>query len=512
EEFTNTPKYAFPDGSHGGFWVRCDHGQLTVGAGTPHSQVRTAWTTGSIWLRHAFEVKGDPAEGPEHWILEVQHDEEATIFLNGKEVASLKGYSTGSPDYHLLRLAGKHLRPGRNLIAVDCRQSSGGQFIDVGLKVEEAGYAELKTRLTELEKTGRNMLATRSVKARPTRVLPRGNWMDESGEVVTPAVPAFLSVGEGRGVSRLDLADWLIDRNNPLTARVFVNRLWKLFFGSGLSRVLDDVGSQGEWPTHPELLDWLAVEFMDSGWDVKHLVRLIVTSETYQQRSRPTAELLERDPQNRWLARQSRFRLDAEFIRDNALAVSGLLVTDVGGPSVKPYQPPGYWDNLNFPKRTYQADQGEAQWRRGLYVHWQRQFLHPALSAFDAPSREECTADRPRSNTPTAALVMLNDPTQVEAARALAERGLKVARSDGDRIRWLLRRVLSREALDPEVAVLRKLLVDHRKEFAADPEQAGAFLGIGQRAPAPESNRVELAAWTSAARALLNLGETIVRY
>jgi len=204
--------------------------------------------------------------------------------------------------------------------------------------------------------------------------------VDGRGPVVGPSVPRFLSpLGvEGRRPTRLDLARWMVARDNPLTARVFVNRLWKMDFGQGLSKVLDDLGSQGEWPTHAELLDWLAVEFMESGWDVKHMVKLLVMSDSYRRTSRPTAELKERDPYNRLIGRQSPFRLDAELGRDNALAISDLLVRKVGGPSVKPYQPAGYWRFLNFPTRQWHADKGPYQYRRGLYTFWRRTIPYPS--------------------------------------------------------------------------------------------------------------------------------------
>jgi hypothetical protein len=297
-----------------------------------------------------------------------------------------------------------------------------------------------------------------------------------------------------------------------LTARVFVNRLWYLYFGVGLAKSLDDFGGQGEPPVHPELLDNLAVEFVESGWDVKHLVRLIVTSRAYRQSSVETPALRERDPENRLYARQSRFRLPAEMVRDNVLAVSGLLVLDVGGPSAKPYQPAGYYRHLNFPKREYAADKDARQWRRGVYTHWQRQYLHPMLRAFDAPTREECTAQRPRSNTPLAALVLLNDPTFLEAARAFATRGLEAGgMADAERIGWLFREATSRRPDDLEQGVLTKLLEKNRTRYKADPKAADELVKAGL-APAPKGADVpELAAWTAVCRALLNLNETMSR-
>ena len=298
----------------------------------------------------------------------------------------------------------------------------------------------------------------------------------------------------------------------PLTARTFVNRLWKLYFGQGLSKVLDDLGAQGEWPTHPELLDWLASDFVDHGWDVKYLLRQMALSAAYRQSSSADEKLRQRDPYNRWLARQARYRLDAEVVRDNALAVSGLLSRKVGGPSVKPYQPDGYWALLNFPVRTYVPDKGEDQYRRGLYTYWQRTFLHPSLLAFDAPSREECTVERPRSNTPQQALVLLNDPTYVEAARALAERTLREGGADFEgRLRHAYRLVLSRRPTGEEVKLLAGLYQEHLRQYQADRKAAEQLLQVGQRSVPRELDAATLAAWTSVARVLLNLHETITR-
>jgi hypothetical protein len=291
-----------------------------------------------------------------------------------------------------------------------------------------------------------------------------------------------------------------------------MNRLWKQFFGIGLSKSLDDLGSQGEWPANPEMLDWLACEFIDSGWDVKHMVRTIVRSATYRQSSLATPELQERDPFNRELARQSRFRIDAEQVRDNALAIAGLLSPQIGGPSVKPYQPDGYWENLNFPVRQYQADQGDAQYRRGLYTWWQRSFLHPSMLAFDAPTREECAADRTRSNIPQQALVLLNDPTYVEAARAFAERILKNGGADlNSRLTWAWRQALQRPPRDDEILTLGDLVSKQLIAYSRDRGSADSLLKVGLR-PLPEGiDHVELAAWTNAARVILNLHEVITR-
>lgn len=368
--------------------------------------------------------------------------------------------------------------------------------------------AELKTKLAnakkahaDFEATVKRCMVTVSTTPRVVRFLPRGNWMDQSGSVMQPALPGYLAqppVEADRRLTRLDLARWIASRENPLTARTFVNRLWKQFFGLGLSKTLDDLGAQGEWPVDPELLDFLACEFMDSSWDVKHMVRLIVTSQTYLQVSTAARELQVRDPDNRLLARQSRFRLDAELIRDNALVVSGLLVHKIGGPSVKPYQPDGYWENLNFPTRQYQPDQGEGQYRRGLYAWWQRTFPHPSLLAFDAPTREECAADRSRSNIPQQALVLLNDPTYVESARALAARILQEGGTNtAARVRWAWRRVLQREPRPEEIEHIEALIEKHQKQFEADPKSSQALLKVGFQT-VPPMNLAELAAWTSA--------------
>ncbi|MGC4017169.1 MAG: DUF1553 domain-containing protein [Luteolibacter sp.] len=353
---------------------------------------------------------------------------------------------------------------------------------------------------------------------RVSHLLPRGNWAAPA-EVVQPAVPEFLPhsalAGKAGRLTRLDLAHWLTSPENPLTPRQFTNRLWKQFFGKGLSNVLDDLGNQGEWPSHPQLIDWLAAEFRDSGWDVKHMVRLIVMSHTYRQRSAARDELAAIDPGNRLLCEQSPRRLDAEFVRDNALAISGLLSGDlIGGPSVKPYQPVGYYANLNFPQRDYIADTGDLQYRRGLYMHWQRTFMHPMLAAFDAPSREECSADRLQSNSPQQALVQLNDPTFVEAARAFALRLVveHPAATDPERVRDAFLTALGRVPKPSELQSLVAFVGQQRSAYAATPADATAFLKTGLSDHGDPANAVELAAWTQTCRVILNLHETITRY
>jgi len=375
--------------------------------------------------------------------------------------------------------------------------------------------AERQRELDGFKKAIPTTLVSISGNPRTMRILPRGNWLDDSGEVVEPAVPeTFVSLAvEERRANRLDLAKWLVQPDNPLVARTMVNRLWKVCFGYGIARTLEDMGSQGEWPTHPELLDWLATEYIESGWDTKHMIQLMVTSAAYRQSSQATREDRRRDPSNKWLARQSRFRLDAEMVRDGALTVSGLLVREVGGRSVKPYQPTGYWAHLNFPARKWAKDHGDNVYRRGLYTHWQRTFLHPSHLAFDAPSREECTAERPRSNTPQQALVLLNDPTYMEAARVFAERIVREGgKADAERLAFAFRQALSRIPTSREQEILISLRKKHLDEYLEAKEAADQLLSIGDRPKPNDIDSAELAAWTSVARVILNLPESIIRY
>lgn len=377
-------------------------------------------------------------------------------------------------------------------------------------------FEEAKRKKEDFEKTIPTVLVSLAVEPREMRLLPRGNWLDESGPVVQPGFPKTLGIDamapeDGERLGRRELARWMTHPDNPLVARVFVNRLWKLMMGEGIVTSLDDFGSQGSVPSHPQLLDWLAVEFIESGWDIKHMVRLIVSSHTYRQSSATSDELKKRDPENRLLARQNRFRLDAEAIRDNALAVSGLLVKKVGGKSVRPYQPAGYYAHLNFPRRKYQASQGDDLYRRSVYTHWQRTFVHPSLMAFDAPSREECTVNRPRSNTPLQSLVLFNDPIYVEAGRKLAERVLLSSNSTEERLSRAFDFVLQRQPTEKEKEVLLALVKQHLDRYQQKPELAVEVAKNGEAKVAAGVDAQELAAWTSVSRVLLSLHETITR-
>ena len=377
-------------------------------------------------------------------------------------------------------------------------------------------YNKIGSKILECRDGKTHTLVTQAVTEPLTvRVLARGNWQDESGEVTPPATPHFLPSLERPSetrATRLDLAKWLCSQQNPTTPRAVMNRLWKQFFGNGLSNVIDDLGAQGEPPSHPELLDWLAAEFRDSGWDFQHMIRVITTSRTYQQSSNLRPELRDLDPNNRLLASQNPRRLDAEFVRDNALVIAGRLNLELGGPSVKPYQPEDYYANLQFPSRDYIADADDQQWRRGVYMHWQRTFLHPMLANFDAPNRDECTANRTVSNTPQQALTLLNDPSFVEAARLFAQRVLTECKgNDQDRLDHAFELALARKPKEKERASLLGFLKDQREQFTNGESNADKLLHVGLT-PEPTDHPNDLAAWTSVSRVVLNLLETLTRY
>lgn len=347
---------------------------------------------------------------------------------------------------------------------------------------------------------------------RVTRILNKGNFLDPGAEV-SPGVPQALHPMPGGGpVDRLALARWLVDRRNPLTARVTVNRFWGRLFGAGIVETEEDFGTQGEPPSHPELLDWLAVDFMEKGWDVKGAIRQIATSATYRQSSRTTAEHLDKDPKNRLLARAPRVRLDAETIRDQALALGGLLSRKIGGPSVFPPQPDGLWQAAFNGQRNWATSQGEDKHRRALYTFWRRTVPYPSMAAFDAPSRELCTVKRVRTNTPLQALVTLNDPVYIEAAQALARRIVaEGGASVEDRARFGLELCLGRPAGSEQVAALVGLFQDRRERYGQDLDAARA-LATDPLGPLPDgADPAEMAAWTAVSNVLLNLDAVLTR-
>ncbi len=375
---------------------------------------------------------------------------------------------------------------------------------------------ELTKSLTKMQAAMPVTLVMNDDQPRDTFILLRGVF-DQLGEKVTAATPAALPpMDADLPRNRLGLARWLVDPANPLPARVTVNRFWQLLFGTGLVRTAEDFGSQGEPPSHPELIDWLAAEFISSGWDMKAMLRLLVMSQTYRQSSKLTPGLYERDPQNRLLARGPRLRLPCEFLRDQALAASGLLVSKIGGPSVKPYHPPGLYEQVvnqkDNPKATYTQDKGEALHRRSLYTYWKRSVPNPAMLLFDAPFRETCTLRRPRTNTPLQALNLLNDPTYVEAARFLAQRMmLEGGATMESRITHGFRLITARLPRPAEMTILQAALERSLREFQTDPNGAASLLKVGEATTDAALNVAELAAYTAVASTLLNLDETVTK-
>lgn len=349
---------------------------------------------------------------------------------------------------------------------------------------------------------------------RMTFVLDRGQYDSPlKDKPVNIGVPAALpALPDGAPANRLGLAQWLTQPSHPLTPRVAINRYWTMLFGNGLVRTAGDFGAQGMPPTHPELLDWLAVDFVESDWNVKRTIKQLVMSKTYRQSSRRTIVHQERDPENLHLAYSPRFRLQGELIRDQALAVCGMLVDQVGGPSVKPYQPPNIWNevSLNGGLR-YKQDSGEKLYRKSMYTYWKRSAPMPSMMIFDSPSREKCVVQRARTNTPLQALVTLNDPQFVEAARVLAQRLLKTERDDASRINLAYQLCTSRPASDRELAIIEKLLSDQRKRFTDSLDKANQLLMVGESSRDESIDAVEHAAWTVISQMILNLDETLTR-
>ncbi|NQZ57071.1 MAG: DUF1553 domain-containing protein [Lentisphaeraceae bacterium] len=376
-------------------------------------------------------------------------------------------------------------------------------------------YKDLTKKIKMLKSKAQVCVITEAVKPRETRVLPRGNWLDKSGEVVQPAVPHFMKQIPGKArATRLDLANWLCSEENPMAARSFINRIWALYLGNGLSQTTEDLGSQGEYPINPALLDFMARKFIDSGWNIKATVKAMLMSTTYRLSTRRSPQMIEDDPYNRFLARQSILRLGAEFIRDTTLQVSGLLNRKIGGRNIMPYQPAGYYSSMNFNPfiNKYRPEKSNEQYRRGVYMHWQRTFLHPFLKNFDAPARETSICSRVVSNTPLQALTLLNDPTFVEAAKALAERILlEAGKNNDDKLQWLFVNTLGRSINSHEKTALMQLYTSQLKYFKENPAAAKSLLTVGNKKVSPNLAAEQVAAWTQVSRAVLNLHEFIVR-
>jgi hypothetical protein len=344
-----------------------------------------------------------------------------------------------------------------------------------------------------------------------TFLLVRGAY-DHPGEKVTPGVPAVLPpLPTGAPNNRLGFAEWVIDPGNPLLARVTVNRFWQMYFGTGIVKTVEDFGSQGEWPSNPDLLDWLATEFVRTGWDVKALQKSIVMSAVYRQSSETTPEMLQRDPENRLLARGPRFRLPAEMIRDQALSAAGLLVDKIGGPSVKPYQPEGLWKEISMQDMDYVQGHGEDLYRRSLYTFWKRTIAPPEMINFDSANREACVVRETRTNTPLQALNLMNDVTYVEAARFIGQRMMKEGgSSEESRVRYGFRLVTGHWPSKAQQDVLLGSLRFHLDYFG-DSQKVDAYLTQGESRPDPKLDRRELAAYASLGSLLLNLDESMTK-
>ncbi len=375
-----------------------------------------------------------------------------------------------------------------------------------------------KTRDDLAKRIPSSMIMVEQEKPRETFMLVRGEY-DKKSDRVLPGTPTALPpLREDQPPNRLGLARWLVSPEQPLTARVTINRYWQLYFGVGLVKSAENFGSQGDWPTHPELLDWMATEFVRSGWNVKEMQKRIVMSATYQQSSAAPQELAESDPENRLLGRGPRIRLQAEFIRDLALSVSGLLNPRIGGESVLPYQPSGLWEELmaradgdNFTAQKYVQDRGQKLYRRSMYTFVKRTSAHPNMTTFDAPDRQVCTVRRPRTNTPLQALVLLNDPTYVEAARKLAERAMLAATDEPRRLAHAFRLATGRLPKVAETELLLKLYRQELSSYRSNLSNAGRLLGVGESPSVGGLDPAELAAWTIVSSAILNLDETITK-
>jgi hypothetical protein len=455
---------------------------LTIGCAKCHSHKYDPITQEEYYRFYAiFDQTADADRG----------DESPTVPVSSPEVAAKAREIDG-------KVAALQAKLGKDTPAAEASK----------IKAEVAALKKSRPKITEVPV----MVELPADRRRTSRLLRKGNFLDP-GDPVKPGVPAALHpMAPGAPANRLALARWLVDPANPLTARVAVNRFWAQLFGVGLVETEEDFGTQGEPPSHPELLDWLAVRYRESGWDTKALLRRIVTSSTYRQSSRARPELLEKDPRNRLLARAPRIRLEAEMVRDQALALAGLLSRKVGGPSVFPPQPDGLWQAAFNGERTWSTSRGDDRYRRGLYVFWRRTVPYPSMAAFDAPSREICAIKRVRTNTPLQSFVTMNDPVYVEAAQALARRIVREGGPDvASRVRYALTLCQCRpprpEQVEPLVSLYSAELDRYRKD--RDAAVALATQPIGPLSAGMEPD--DLAAWTAVANVLLNLDSVLTR-
>ena len=485
-------------------------------------------TTGTVWLgltvacTQCHDHKYDPITQKDYYSLYAFFNNIPENGLDGRNgnAVPLISFASGEQQAEIDRLAAalktvEEKVKGLPAPKDDAERQARNKEVDDARAKLSAAQAALPTAMVMQEMD----------KPRDTFVLVRGMY-DQKGERVSMNTPAFLPAMDANlPKNRLGLAKWLLHEKQPLTSRVTVNRFWQSFFGTGLVKTSEDFGSQGELPSHPELLDWLAAEFMKNGsgnaWDVKAFMKLLVTSSAYRQSSNVARGAAERDPENRLLARGPRFRLQAEFIRDQALAVSGLLDPRIGGPSVSPYQPAGLWEELmsradgaQFSAQVYVQSHGADLYRRSMYTFWKRTVPPPQLATFDAPDRETCTVKRARTNTPLQALVLMNDPTYVEASRKLAERVMREGGSTPeDRIKFAFRLPLSRVPAISEIAVLKKIYDDQLAHFRSNAGGAAAakLLSVGESPRDEKLDAAELAAWTTVASVILNLDETVTK-
>lgn len=475
----------------------------------------SATSDGAVHITATFKEPIDAVATP-HLTVQMNFGHGRALIAGKIELFALTGDDDGSPLPSDVIAILETPREQRSTEAQQ-RLRSHFAFHSADTKASRIDLANLEERLAVLTQKFSTMIMDEAKTPRKTYILNRGDYAQPT-EVVEPGVPSALPpLPDGAPHNRLGLARWVTMPGHPLTARVAVNRFWQMLFGHGLVRTTADFGAQGEYPTHPELLDALAVDFVESGWDVKSLVKQIVMSSTYRQSSSASDELLARDPTNHWLARGPRFRLPAEFIRDAALQMSGLLVARIGGPSVNPYAPGDLWREISHygsspaTAQTFVQDHGEKLYRRSLYTYWKRTSPPPNMTVFDAPNRETCVVARPVTTTPLQALVLLNDVQFVEAARAFAERIVAASDNDDERLQWAFEEAVSRPPSDAEIAILREALDRERAHYRADEHAAREFLSAGESPRDSSIPLAEHAAWSQIASLIINLSETVTR-